>query len=109
MKDGTPLADTLKELRRELEEAWREGEGKDIRFGVDSIDVELQVTVSKSAEAGADFKLWVINGDAKGEVAGESLQKLHLTLSPYRVDDKGNREPLLINDTRRRQGPNRRN
>lgn len=109
MKHGTTLAKTLIELRHELEEAWREGEGKGVRFQVDSIDVELQVTVSKSAEPGLGFKLWVINGDAKGEIARESLQKLHLRLSPYRVDDEGNREPLNVGDTHRLQGPNRRN
>ena len=103
--DKIPLADMLIELRRELEEARREGEGQSLHFRVDVIDVELKVTVSKGAEAGAGFKFWVINGDAKAKVAAESLQTLRLKLSPQLVDDKGNAKPLDVGDERSLRGP----
>jgi chorismate synthase len=81
-----PLADLLIELRRELEEARRAGEDQNLRFRVESVEVELKVTVSKGAEAGAGFKFWVINGDAKGKIAAESVQTLRLKLDPINAD-----------------------
>lgn len=109
MKNATPLADILSELRRELDAAKLEGEGKGLHFRVESIDVELQVTVSKSAEAGGGFKFWVINGDAKGRVASESLQKLHLKLNPYHVAADGSEKPLDVNREGDLGGPSRTN
>lgn len=98
--DKIPLADMLIELRRELEEARREGEGKDVRFRVESVEIELKVTVAKSAEAGAGFKFWVVNGDAKGRIAAESLQTLRLKLDPRVIDAPGKTAPLDIYDER---------
>jgi len=95
-----PLADLLIELRRELEEARRAGEDQNLRFRVESVEVELKVTVSKSAEAGAGFKFWVIDGDAKGKIAAESVQTLRLKLDPLVSDAQGNPVPLDINDER---------
>ncbi len=95
-----PLADLLIELRRELEEARRAGEDQNLRFRVESVEVELKVTVSKDAEAGAGFKFWVINGDAKGKIAAESVQTLRLKLDPLVSDTQGNPVPLDINDER---------
>lgn len=98
--DKIPLADMLVELRRELEDARREGKGKDLRFRVESIEVELKVTVTKSTEVGGGFKFWVINGDAKAKTAAESLQTLRLKLDPHVSDTAGNAAPLDINDER---------
>lgn len=103
--DKIPLADMLIELRRELEEARRAGERQDLRFRVESIEIELKVTVTKSAVAGAGFKFWVINGDAKGQIATESLQTLRLTLDPCVIDAAGNAAPLDISDERRLTPP----
>jgi len=103
--DKVPLAEMLIELRRELEEARLEGEKQGLRFRVESIDVELQVTVSKEAGVGTKFKFWVIDGDAKARIAGEPLQKLHLKLNPHVVGEDGNAEPLDIDDERSLGGP----
>ena len=54
-----------------------------------AIDLELQVTASESGEVGGGFKFWVVNGDAKGKIASESLQKLHLKLNPIAVNEQG--------------------
>jgi len=105
MDDAIPLADLLIELRRELEDARREGERQGLRFRVESIDVELQVTASKSGEVGVGFKFWVIDGKAKGNVASESLQKLHLKLDPHITDESGRQVPLNITDERNVAGP----
>jgi hypothetical protein len=73
------------------------------------IEVDLQVTVSKSAEVTAGFKFWVINGDTKGEIANQSLQKLHLKLNPYRTLADGSEAALDVNDQRDLKGPKRTN
>jgi hypothetical protein len=96
--DKIPLADMLIELRSELDHAQKEGDGKALRFHIETIDLELQVTASESGEVGGGFKFWVVNGDAKGKVAAESLQKLHLKLNPIAVDDAGNERPANIAD-----------
>ena len=98
--DAIPLADLLIELRRELEQARREGERQGLHFRVETIDVDLQVTVSKSGEVGAGFKFWVVAGDAKGKIAAESLQRLHLKLDPHVTDASGNQVSLDIGDER---------
>jgi hypothetical protein len=69
----------------------------------------MRYTVSKSAEATAGFKFWVINGDTKGEIANQSLQKLHLKLNPYRILADGTEAPLNVNDQRDLKGPKRTN
>ena len=94
--DQIPLADMLIDLRSELDRAQREGDGKHLRFRVESIDLELQVTVSKSKEAGAGIKFWVVNADGKGKLEEGTAQKLHLKLNPIAVDDSGNERPVDV-------------
>jgi hypothetical protein len=105
--DKIPLSEMLIELSRELEEARLEGEKTNLHFRVESIDVELQVTVSKEAGIGAKFKFWVIDGDARARIAGESLQKLRLKLNPHAVGEGGSAEPLDIDDERSLGTPDR--
>ena len=90
--DITPLSKYLIELRAELDKAQREGDGKNLRFRLEAIDLELQVTASDTLEAGGGFKFWVVNGDAKTKIAQESLQKLHLKLNPISIDPKTGKE-----------------
>ena len=87
--DKIPLADMLIELRGELDKAQREGDGKHLRFRVESIDLELQITASTSGEMGGGIKFWVVNGDAKGKIEEGAVQKLHLKLNPIAVDGQG--------------------
>ncbi|MDT4331335.1 trypco2 family protein [Methylomonas sp. MED-D] len=93
-----PLADMLIDLRAELDKAQREGDGKKLRFRVESIDLELQVTVTKSAEAGGGVKFWVVNADGKAKRDKGTVQKLHLKLNPVEVDADGNERPVLVAD-----------
>ena len=44
-------------MRAELEKAQKEGRGKDITFGVEGIEIELDVAVAKSIEGGAQAEL----------------------------------------------------
>jgi hypothetical protein len=81
------LSDVIVGLRRELQEAQSKAEKEDLRFKVDSIDVEAQVTVSKEAnvEGSAKWKFWVIGeagGKAGAGISKKAVQTIRLKLTP---------------------------
>ena len=58
------LKDMIQQLRRELCEAITASAGEDLKFRLESIDLELQVAVTRSDEAGGGIKFWVVNAAA---------------------------------------------
>jgi hypothetical protein len=95
------LAQIIEALRAELENAMMTGAGRDIQFPVKGVEIELQVGVTKSADARTGVKFWVFELGAGGEYAHESLQKLTVTLDtpvdhdgkPIRVAQPTSRKP----------------
>jgi len=77
-----PIADAIKNLRRELETAIAEGEGKTLRFDVESIDVELKCTVSREANAEVGGAFWVINTKGGAKIGDQDVQTIRLKLNP---------------------------
>ncbi len=84
-----PLADVVRQLRKELMTTARAGRGEDLRFEVQDLEIELQVVVSKggsgelSGEGGV--KLWVLakaGGTATGSYESSRIQKVKLRLKP---------------------------
>jgi hypothetical protein len=99
-KARIPLAKMLGQLRSELLEAQQEGEGKDLRFLVDDIEIELQIATTQEGTGGVGIKFWVINADAKLKGAEVKTQKVKLKLTA--VDSEGNRAVKIASaDTRR--------
>ena len=45
-----PLADAVRALRRELQEAIRQGEGEDLQFALGPVELELHLSISKDWE-----------------------------------------------------------
>ena len=80
------LADAIANLRGQLQAAIKEGDGKDLRFEVKDIDVELKCCVKKAAEVNGGVKFWVINAGGKGTVSNEFVQTVKLKLGPVRED-----------------------
>lgn len=97
------LADVIDGLRNELEVAQEKGEGRNLRFGVKDIELELELTVAKEAKAtgkataGVDLEKGVIKyivGKVKGDISLEgsgtykkvSTQKVKLNLSVENAD-----------------------
>jgi hypothetical protein len=81
------LSEMLVGLRKELHEAQVKAEKENLKFKVDSIDVEMQVTVSKEAkgEGKVSWKFWVfgeVEGKAAAEVARENVQTIRLRMTP---------------------------
>ncbi len=88
MSDSTiPLADVIQELRSELLAATAAGEGQELRFDVEELNLELQVVVTKGG-----VKFWVLNADSSAKVQGKyessRLQKVSLKLKPKTADDE---------------------
>ncbi len=85
-----PLKEVIQELRVQLAEAIEAGDGEDLRFGIEDLELELQVVVTKGGagnlEVEGGLKFMVLNALGKGEVSGSyeksHLQKLRLKLRP---------------------------
>jgi hypothetical protein len=76
------LAEAIQQLRAQLVKAVEEGKDKELKFGLDTIELELQVAVTKGAGGKAGIKVWLINAEGDSSVAKESLQKVKLVLKP---------------------------
>ena len=77
---GIELATLLSSLRSEIDRARLDSAGKDVRFRVDSIDLELQVEVEKSAEADAGVRFWVVSMGGKGAAKSTETHVVKLKL-----------------------------
>ncbi|PZS39479.1 MAG: hypothetical protein DLM62_08030 [Pseudonocardiales bacterium] len=91
--DRVELAQVIGQLRQELSAAMRDGEGKDLRFELGPVELELTVAVSKEAGPNAKVRFWVIELGADGKVASEATQRITLTLDPRRRGVAG--KPLI--------------
>jgi hypothetical protein len=83
------LAEVVRALRVELEDAMREGAGQSIRFEATSLDLEFNVGVKKSSDAKAGIRFWVLELGGGGSYASESIQTVRLSLEP--ITEKGTR------------------
>ncbi|MCI5125631.1 MAG: hypothetical protein D3925_14440 [Candidatus Electrothrix sp. AR5] len=97
-QSAVELAEVIEGLRNELEKAQLSGEGKTIRFGVNEIELELNLTIAKKVKVGGKatgkvdlsegvMKYLVGKVDAQINLSGEgeyqkvSEQKIKLSLS----------------------------
>jgi len=91
------LSDMIVGLRKEIQQAQAKAAKEDLKFSVESVEIEAQVTVSMegSAKAGVKWKFWIVS-EADAEIAGRvSREKVHtirLTLTPEQ--DSG--EPVKV-------------
>lgn len=106
------LADVIEGLRNEMQKAQEKGKGEDIRFKVNHVEVELQLTIAKKNTINAEIKAGVDSGDSllkyfvgkiKGDIttAGgyeyENITTQKITLNLSAKDSEGN-SPELSND-----------
>jgi len=97
--DKIPLSEMLAELRKELLEAKLEGQGSDLKFLIEDIEIELQIATTKEAGIDGGVKFWVYNAEAKVDISEARTQKLKLKLKPVGRDGKGE---VLVSDPDRR-------
>jgi hypothetical protein len=84
------VSEAIEGLRSELELAQRSGQGKDLRFVVGEVELELLVTVKASAKGKANA--WVVQGEVQGEVTNG--HKLKIKLQPI----GGNGQAVKVSD-----------
>ena len=94
MTQPIELAEAIGQLRSQLVQTIKEGEGEDLRFEVADLELELQVVVTKDAKVGgkleAGVKFWLFGGGTASAEGGLSqgsnqLQKIKLKLRPKLV------------------------
>jgi hypothetical protein len=76
------LAEVVRALRSELEQAMTEASGQRLQFAATGLEVEFQVGVTRSAEASGGVKFWVFELGGKGSQAREAVQRVTLSLQP---------------------------
>ncbi len=91
MAERVELAQVIGQLRQELSTAMREG--KDLRFELGPVELELTVAVSKEAGPNAKVRFWVIELGVDGKVSSQATQRITLTLDPRRRGAAG--KPLI--------------
>ncbi|MFC9928882.1 trypco2 family protein [Streptomyces sp. NPDC127190] len=92
------LSDLLASLRSEIETARAEADGKDVRFRIESLDLELQVAVEKSKQAKGGVKFWVLSGEASGGSKNTRTHVIKLRLSAETYDEHGQPTTVLTGD-----------
>lgn len=95
MAEDVTVAEAIKQLRAQLAEAQREGNGKDLRFAVKSVEVELAVVLKSEVEGSAGMKAWFVEASGKAKGADETTHKVKLVLEPVGPDGK----PTRVRDT----------
>jgi len=91
MNEGVELAEVITRLRQDLTKAKNQAAGDEISFSVGDIELEFQFVVTKSGEASAGIKFWVVNAEAGGTYENAVTQKLKLKLTP-----NNNGAPLIV-------------
>ncbi len=77
-----PVASAIESLRGQLAEAMRAGEGKDLRFRLGPVELELQVEAVAEAGAETGVKFWVVSAGGRGSRSSSSVHTVKVTLHP---------------------------
>ncbi len=84
--DKLELAAMIKALRSELIEAQREGEGEEIRFTIEDVELEVQVAAETQVKGGVAAKFYVLTSKVDGSKTDRVSQKLKLKLKASKAD-----------------------
>jgi hypothetical protein len=93
------LAEAIKDLRLQLQEAMDDGDGKKLRFELQDIDLEFKCSVNRAVDAKAGVEFWLVNVGAGGKLGDEKTQTIKLKLKPK----TGSGEPPLLSDREKRK------
>lgn len=86
--DGIGLSQAIETLRMELSEAQASGRDGEVRFGLETVDLELSVAVTKDANGKVGWKIL----EAGGSVGTERTQTIRLSLKPLSGDTASAKE-----------------
>ena len=85
------LSDMIVELRKEIQKAQKNALREELKFSIDSIEIEAQCTVSTEADVngGVKWKFFIFTEaelNAGAKVSRESVQTIRLKLTPKGPD-----------------------
>lgn len=95
------LSVAIAALRRDLADAWWDGQQKRVRFKVEPVELTVQVGVTRTGkgEAGVKWHILALGGERSRETT--ATQTLRLRLAPVLYGDDGKRltsDEQLISD-----------
>lgn len=82
LERNIPLYEMIQSLRNELKAAVNTARGDDLRLAVRSVELSLQVTVTRERQAGGGIKFWVVNASGGHKAADQGTHTFKLTLEP---------------------------
>ncbi|MFF3322987.1 trypco2 family protein [Streptomyces sp. NPDC002889] len=84
------LAEVIGQVRDELELAQRAGEGRDLRFSVESVHLEFVVQVRKEGSGRAELRIGVLTAGGGGSTARDATHTIKIELKPHGGDGDPN-------------------
>jgi hypothetical protein len=101
-----PLTDVVQALRAEIGKAVQAGAQEQVKFALDSVDLEFSVAVTREGGANGKISFNVLGFGAEiggeGKYSRERTQKITLKLTPKQVDRAtGERKSVEIRRRRR--------
>ena len=93
-----PLAEMIETLRQELELAQIHGVARPVAFGVEKVELELKIAISRKAKGEGGIKFWVLSAGATAEGGRESVHTFKLTLSPLDAETKKRLEVASVSN-----------
>lgn len=106
MKGLINLEEVIDQLRLELKNLQKKSEedGQDLRFAVESAELEFQVLVKKEGKVNSKISFWVMEAGGEGSYSKEETQTVRLKLKPQQVDPKTGKPVGSVQVGRRRSG-----
>jgi len=77
---GLGLAEAIKALHTEIEQAVRAGAGRAFQFPVERVELEFHIGVTRTRDAKKEVKFWVVEMGGGGSFAREEIQTVRVTL-----------------------------
>jgi Trypsin-co-occurring domain 2 len=95
--DGTVagLADAVRALRAELNEAMAAGKDEPLQFEVGTVTMEFAVEITADAEAKGGVRFWVVELGATGSVGRTASHTVTLELTPRSASGQ---RPLILDE-----------
>lgn len=84
MADDVGLATVLEGLRDELEEAWRAGQDREVRFLATEVTLTLHTVTRRERDGSGRVRWYVVEARGGMKAGDERMQTLVLTLTPLR-------------------------
>lgn len=105
------LAEVIRQVRGELEEARKEAQGRDLGFVVETVNLEFTVQVHRSGTGSGGLRIGVVTAELGGSVDRQTTHQVQVELKPewkrdrVRVSRGGGVPPSGAGSARAHGGP----